>query len=196
MTGKLLVFRRPEAGDADLSDAALVAACAAGDSAALAALFDRHGAAVHRFVARLAGVDDHAVDDLVQDVFLQAFCGARGFRGGSAVRTWLLGIAVNLARHHVRSDARSKSRGAVFLTRAAAEPPTPAARAERAEFVERLGRAVDELPHDLRAAFLLCDVEGVRGVDAARTLGVREGTLYRRLHEARLALRRALGETP
>lgn len=192
MIGRLLPFRRPDPSPGELSDDALVAACAAGDPAALAALFDRHHQAVHRFLARLAGVDDHAVDDLMQDVFLQAFESARRFRGGASVRTWLLGIAVNLARRYVRTDVRRKARGAAFLARLASSPTrSPAAKAERDELLGRVHRAMQELSHDLREAFVLCDIEGVRGVDAARALGLREGTLYRRLHDARLALRRA-----
>ena len=51
---------------------------------------------------------------------------------------------------------------------------------------------MDALPHDLRAAFVLCDLEEMPGVEAARALDVRAGTLWRRLHEARRALRAAL----
>jgi len=197
MIGRLLPFRRPDPSPGELSDDALVAGCAAGDPAALASLFDRHHQGVHRFLARLSGVDDHVVDDLMQEVFLQAFASARRFRGGAPVRTWLFGIAVNLARRHVRTDVRRKARGAVFLAQLAPSPLTPAAKAERNQLLGLLHRALQELSHDLRAAFVLCDVEGVRGVDAARALGLREGTLYRRLHEARMALRRAvLGRDP
>ena len=60
--------------------------------------------------------------------------------------------------------------------------------------MQRLLVALDDLPHDLREAFVMCDLEEVAGVDVARALGVREGTLWRRLHEARRALRCALTE--
>jgi RNA polymerase sigma-70 factor (ECF subfamily) len=51
-----------------------------------------------------------------------------------------------------------------------------------------------QLPFDLRAAFILCDLEEMSGADAAATLDVRPGTLGRRLFEARRALRAAVGE--
>jgi RNA polymerase sigma-70 factor (ECF subfamily) len=125
-------------------------------------------------------------------VFLEAFRSAGRFRRGSSVAVWLFGIAVNVVRHHVRSTTRRR----LALLRAAAEPlatvPTPDVTAERRELLGRLQAAVATLPYDLRAAFVLCDVEGVPGPQAARTLGLRPGTLGRRLHEARRALREAL----
>ena len=65
---------------------------------------------------------------------------------------------------------------------------------QRAQALQRLAAAVEELPHDLRAAYVLCDLEELPGVEAARVLGVRAGTLWRRLHEARRALRDAIEE--
>lgn len=192
MTAKVLPLRGRTGAPEEMSDDALVAAAGAGEPAALAALFDRHHAAVHRFLARLAGVDGTDADDLLQETFVVAFESARRFRGDAPVKTWLLGIASNVARRHVRSSVRRKARDAAFLERRDGEAPSPAREVETAELMDRLRTALQELPHDLRVAFLLCDVEGARGVDAAKALDVREGTLYRRLHEARAALRSAL----
>lgn len=196
MSAKLVPIRRRSGQSAEMSDEALVAACAERDPSALAALFDRYHEAVHRFLGRLAGsgVDEDVVDDLAQDTFVQAFESAGRFRRGSLVRTWLLGIASNLARQHVRSDVRRKARAAVYLERLPLDGVIPSDALHRQQLVEAIARAVDELPHDQREAWLICDVEEVRGVDAARVLGVRQGTLYRRLHEARKALRERLGE--
>jgi RNA polymerase sigma-70 factor (ECF subfamily) len=95
-------------------------------------------------------------------------------------------------RHDVRGEIRRKR---LMLTYAEVPRPpgtSPHEAAERRELVERLAVALRELPHDLRVAFVLCDLEEVRGTEAARALGVREGTLGRRLHDARRALRLAL----
>lgn len=192
MTAKILPLRGRTGAPEEMSDEALVAAVGAGDAAALAALYDRHHANVHRFLGRMAGVDGTDADDLLQETFVAAFETARRFRGDAPVKMWLLGIASNIARRHVRSDVRRKERAAAFLERNAGEPPTPATEAEKNQSMERLRDALLELPHDLRAAYLLVDVEGARGVDAAKALDVREGTLYRRLHDARLALRAAI----
>jgi RNA polymerase sigma-70 factor (ECF subfamily) len=56
------------------------------------------------------------------------------------------------------------------------------------QLMRRLASAIDELPHDLRVVFLLCEMEGISGTDAARALGLRPGTVWRRLHDARKRL--------
>src|SRR5437764_1342568 len=57
------------------------------------------------------------------------------------------------------------------------------------QLLARLASAFDELPSHLRAVFTLCDLEGIRGVEVARILDVPEGTVWRRLHDARARLR-------
>jgi RNA polymerase sigma-70 factor (ECF subfamily) len=179
----LLVQLRREARVEEMSDAGLVAACAASDRTARALLFERHVDAVHRFVARMRGSDADVIDDLVQVTFVRAFQSAARFRGTSA-RGWLYGIAANVVREYARKEIRRKrALGAVAEVLPRAAPPgDPHLRA-------RLPEAIDELPHELRAAFVLIDLEGERGSDAALALGIPEGTLWRRVFEARTALR-------
>lgn len=179
----------------DISDEALLAACGVGDTAALGALFDRHHEAVYRLISRLLRTEPSEIDDLVQQTFLEAWRSARKYTGRGAVRSYLFGIAANAVRHHIR--------GAVRRRNALAEvppPPTggaPDDAAMRAQQVHRLAAALEQLPPDLRVVYVMCDLEEVPGVDAARALGLRAGTLWRRLHEARRALREAIdGDTP
>ena len=105
------------------------------------------------------------------------------------VRTWLFGIGVNVLRHHARSETRRRS----WSHSLASEPTVPAAppdeQASQRELLDHLGRALARLPHDLRVVFVLCDVEGVTGPEASRALSVPQGTIWRRLHDARKRLR-------
>ncbi len=193
LIGRLLPFRRAHGGPiGDLSDGALLAACGTGDPAALGVLFDRHATDVYRFLSRLRGADAMDIEDLLQTTFLEAQRAAGGFRGGSAARTWLFGIAANVVRHHARGEVRRRAMLSSRTEIVAPEVETPAAIAERRDLVWRLAQALDDLDHDLRAAFVMCELEEIPGMDAARALGVRPGTLWRRLHDARKALRRAL----
>jgi RNA polymerase sigma-70 factor (ECF subfamily) len=190
--GQLVPLRRAEADEGAISDNGVLAACATGDRAARALLFERHVDAVARFVARMTCADEAAIDDLVQATFLAAYRSAGSFRAGSSVRTWLCGIAANVARTYARGEIRRK---AALSTVEGTLPPATVSIAdtvERRELVARLPAAIAGLRHDLRAAFVMVDVDGARGVDAAAALGVPEGTLWRRLHEARAALRAAL----
>jgi len=180
-----LVQLHPEARVQEMSDAGLVAACAAADRTARALLFERHVDAIHRFVGRMRGSDADAVDDLVQMTFMRAFQSAARFRGTST-RSWLYGIAANVVREHARSEIRRKR----ALSLVADELPrtTPA----RDLMLTRLPAAIAALPHELRAAFVLIDLEGERGIDAAAALDIPEGTLWRRVFNARAALRKHL----
>jgi RNA polymerase sigma-70 factor (ECF subfamily) len=190
---RLALLRREGVDVGELSDDALIAACATGDRGARAALFERHVDGVHRFVARMVASDRDAVDDLVQTTFLEAFKSAARFRGGAQVRTWLFGIAANLVRDYARREIRRKA-----AMSSVAELPVPrfvsADAAEHRVMVERLAAAVATLPHDLRVVFVLVDVEDLKGTEAAAALGVPEGTVWRRLHDARNRLRAMLGE--
>jgi RNA polymerase sigma-70 factor (ECF subfamily) len=191
--GKLLALRRVSGDAAELTDAALIAGCAIDDSAALSALFDRHSRAVFRFISRLSGTGSGDLDDLVAATFLEACRCAGTFRGGSSVTTWLFGIAVNVVRHHIRADVRRRAFVAAYRhVPGSASSHRPDDAAEHRELITRLGDAIGGLPHDLREAFVLCELEEVPGPEAARTLGVPQGTLWRRLHEARKSLRSAL----
>jgi len=169
-----------------------VAACAAGQEQALGALFDRHAEHVHRFLARLRGTDASDLDDLVQMTFLEAQRSARRFRGDSAPRTWLLAVAANVARLHARSARRRRGWLALLAGAPAPRVPSPGEIVERRQLVQRAEAALARLSHDLRVAFVMCDVEEIAAVEVARGLGVPPGTIWRRLHQARKALRAAL----
>ncbi|HEY0838958.1 MAG TPA: RNA polymerase sigma factor [Vulgatibacter sp.] len=193
MTRSATATRDPSPkGGGGPSDEALVAACAGGDRAALSTLFHRHSEALYRFLARLSGVQDRDLDDLVQATFVAVSRSAARFSGSSSVRTWIFGIAANLARKHVRSEVRGRSAHSSLETIPVAGPLQPDAAAEHRQALARIDAALEALPHDLKAVFVMCVIEGASGKDAAEALGVREGTLWRRLHEARTALREAV----
>ncbi len=177
---------------AELSDQALVAACATGESAALGALYDRHAVGVRRFLSRLSGTDDRDLDDLVQATFEMVVRAARTFDGRSAVRTWLLGIANNTARHNVRTEVRRRrlaEAATVYPRVEAGDATTELLDRERAA---RLREAIAALPLKHREVFVLVYLEGLSGSEVATLVGAREGTIWKRLHEARAQLRKVL----
>jgi RNA polymerase sigma-70 factor (ECF subfamily) len=190
--GKLIPLRRPDGAVASMSDEALLAACGTGDLAALDALFERFHLAIYRFLARLPTTDELARDDLVQATFLEVRRTAGRFSGRSAVKTWILGVAANVARHQLRGEQRRRVQHARYAERLAAIPDRPDEQAERRELLVRVAEALAELPHDQQVAFVLCDLEEAPGVEVARALGIPEGTLWRRLHFARKAVRAAI----
>jgi len=185
-----LIELRPTLATDSITDEGLIAACATGDRAARARLFERYVEAIHRFVTRMRGSDRDMVEDLVQMTFLSAFQSAGRFRGGN-VRAWLYGIAANQVRDYVRREVRRK-RSLV----AVADIVPRVSEVGQPSLVAHLPTALAALPHDLRAALVLIDLEGERGRDAAVALGIPEGTLWSRVHMARKAVRVALGGEP
>jgi RNA polymerase sigma-70 factor, ECF subfamily len=189
MTDKLIPFRRPSDLQ-QMPDEALLSAAAAGDNSALEELFQRHGDTVHRILSRLRTIDRRDLDDVVQTTFIEVRRSAGRFDGRASVGTWVIGIAMNVARHHTRGEVRRRAAvSAIAEMPAPTVPASPYDEAAHRQLLARLASALDELPPDLRAVFTLCDLEGIRGVDAARILDVPEGTVWRRLHDARARLR-------
>jgi RNA polymerase sigma-70 factor, ECF subfamily len=190
--GKLLSFRRVEGRAEELSDRGLLSAVAEGDQAALGALYDRFQRDIYRFVARLAHASD--AEDFVQMTFLEAYRSAPRFRGDAAVKTWLFGIAANLVRNHHRG-AQRKQRAHDSLQVMPRRPQTePGDAISREQQRQWLARAIETLSPALREAYVLCVIEEVPGKEAAQMLGVREASLYRRLTDARNAIRAAIEE--
>jgi RNA polymerase sigma-70 factor (ECF subfamily) len=196
MTAKIIPLHRIDGETHELSDDALLAACATGDGAALGALFDRFHAGVYRVAGRFPLVDDSARDDIVQATFLEVRRVAHTYRGTASVKAWILGIAANVARHAYRGEQRRRARQAKYL--AVPAPPTLELTEEvaRRRLLARVPHAIAELSHDQQVAFVLCDLEQLPCTDVARVLGIPEGTLARRLHDARKAMRAALGGEP
>ena len=194
MTDRLIPFRRA-GGCENLNDEALVAACAKGDNTALDELFQRHGGRVYRILARLGTVDRRDLEDVLQSTFITVQRAARGFDRRSAVGTWVVGIALHVAQRHARGEARRRlAMSAVAEVHTGPRGTAPDENAAHRQMMARLVAGFEALPSDLRSVFALCELEGMRGADAARALRIPEGTVWRRLHDARLRLRALVEE--
>src|SRR5262245_32770545 len=90
----------------DLDDE-LVDRLRAGDRAAVEQAYVTHHAAIRAFARRLVG-DEATAEDLVHDTFLALPRAIRKFRGESALRAFLIGVAINHARRHIRAAMRRR----------------------------------------------------------------------------------------
>src|SRR5262245_34379503 len=88
-------------GSAQTTDEALVAAMVGGDKQALQVLFARHNVRVYRFVLRVLN-DEAMAEDVVSEVFFEAWRQAEKFEARSRVSTWLMAIARNKALTQLR----------------------------------------------------------------------------------------------
>lgn len=164
----------------DEADAALIAAfLRARDERSFRALYRRHAAGVYGLALRLTGGRAAEADDVAQEAWVRAVRGMGGFRGGSRLRTWLCGIAVNVWRESRRVSWDGE-----------VEEVAVAARDRRGELAE----LVDALPPGARAVLVLYDGLGHTHAEIAALLGIDEGTSKSQLSRARAALRAKLGE--
>lgn len=154
---------------------------------ALRALYRRHHVAVRAFAARLLG-DEDAAEDLVHDVFVALPRAIKGFRAEAALEGYLIGIAANLARRHLRSSKRRRA----LLQRFSGEPLREVVRPDQAvadaELAARLMHALDQLPDRQRVAFVLCQIEERDASEVASILGVPASTVRARVRAARSCL--------
>jgi len=173
-----------------VSDAELIDRVLAGDPSAERALYDAHVDRVFRLVYRMAGDLDRA-QDWVQETFIRAFDRLAGFRGESALSTWLCSIAISVSLNGLRQVRRARDRE-VGLDDAGplGHQPVQADPDLRA----RLGQAIEALPDGYRAVFVMHDVEGYTHDEIARALGVQTGTSKAQLFRARARLREALAD--
>lgn len=153
-------------------------------------LFDDYAAPLHRYLARRVG-PDHA-HDLVSETFLAAFKQRETYNPDTAaVRSWLYGIATNLARRHVRQEVR----GLKATARADSTPYQPshdgmvADRVDAQAMARQIAPAIAELSDGDRDVLLLTSWSELTTVEVAEALDIPVGTVRSRLHRIRRLLR-------
>jgi len=167
--------------------ASLVERLARGEESALHEVYFQQHARLRQFALRLIG-DAAAADDLVHEVFVKLPRAVRRLGPDGSLPSFLIGMAVNRARHHVRAAARRRKLAA-RLEREPAPVGVPDDQIERRQLARALVGALDELPLDQRVAFVLCEVEERSTADAAAVVGVKDSTLRGRLFHAKRKLR-------
>lgn len=172
-------------------ESALVERLRRGDAAAVGEAYDEHHATVRAFARRLVG-EDAAAEDLVHEVFVTVPQAIKRFQGDSSLCTFLVSIAVNHARHHLRAAARRRAAMERFAHEDPGSSPDPEQHADRVWLARALCRALDALPLDQRVVFVLCEVEERTSREAASITRVPEATVRTRLFHARRKLREAL----
>jgi RNA polymerase sigma-70 factor (ECF subfamily) len=166
---------------------------AAGDKAAFEIIVRATEAPLLRVSARILGSREDALD-VLQEAYVRAFdaisAGATsgGFDGRASVSSWLYRIAVNGALDALRARRRRKL--APMPEGDVAAPSDPARTAEARVALAELGRLLDALPEEQRAAIVLRELEGLSNAEVARVLDTTEGAIEQRLLRARATLRR------
>lgn len=185
------------------SDEALCEAFLAGDTAAFGVLVERHRGLVFALMRRYAPRPEDAAD-LTQQAFLRALEASRRIFGRfrpttpAPFRSWLLRVALNLAKNHARHGQRWRP----VLVEARAEdtaldPAEGAQEAlERAEREQRVRAAVLALPRRQREVLALRVDGGLPFKDIAETLGITENNAKVQFHHAVKRLKASVADVP
>jgi RNA polymerase sigma-70 factor (ECF subfamily) len=167
--------------------AEVVEACQRGDRSAQHRLYELTHQNVYRLMVRMVGLQEAA--DLTQQVFLQVFRKIGQFSGRAQVGTWIYRLAANEALQHLRRAKRSRVQ--VLQHEPEDQRSNPGGNIDDKEVMEA---ALASLELDLRATFLLREVEGLSYGEIARTMQIPEGTVGSRMNRARRELKKYLVE--
>jgi RNA polymerase sigma-70 factor (ECF subfamily) len=155
-------------------------------------IFDRHYEIVRAYAQRRLGVDDG--EEIAATTFELAFVQRERFndRTSATARPWLIGIANNLVRGHLRHAGveRRHMPVAISISMSETEPNLDAIDAQRR--IPEINAALSELSEQDRETFLLVILGELSYADVAGIVGVPVGTVRSRVNRARGVLRELL----
>jgi RNA polymerase sigma-70 factor (ECF subfamily) len=176
----------------ELSDKALVQLMADEDKRALKLLYLRHHDRVRRFVVRLSG-NESTAEEIVNDVFLDAWRHAGEFEGRSQVATWLMSIArfkaISVCRR--RSEAQLDDRTAAVIEDLSDTPSTSMEKRQRSDILQK---CLAKLTPIHREVINLIYYQERKVEEVAQFTGAPINTIKTRMHHARLCMAKLLAE--
>jgi RNA polymerase sigma-70 factor, ECF subfamily len=179
----------------DAGDNALVRAARDGDRSAFGQLYERYARMVHGVL--LAKVPADVVDDLVQDVFMQALRRLASLRKTESFGAWLAAIARNRANDHYRQSPREEQLNEESQDDGTDRPVGRSSPVENLSIEEQrhaaaMLDAVRSLPDAYRETLILRLVEGMTGPEIALRTGLTHGSVRVNLHRGMQMLRAKL----
>jgi len=182
------------------TDEELVALAQVGDLDCFNQLVTRWERPIYALAFRTLGREEEA-RDVVQEAFLRAFRGLKGFRGQAKCSSWLYRITLNLCRDWIRRERRApvvQLAEGVDPIEVADERMAPTESVEdlvaRREMSEAVARAMAELPEDQRIAILLKEYHGLTFQEIADLVGCPLSTVKTRLYQGLTVVRRELAK--
>jgi RNA polymerase sigma-70 factor (ECF subfamily) len=186
--------------DQKISDVALVEQFKKGNLAAFEEIISRYDSKVMNLSLRFTRNQEDA-EEVMQDVFTTVYRKIDGFRGQSAFSSWLYRIVVNAAFMKLRKKKQNQTISMEDLApavkqycieRDTATTTHSYGVAVTRELQDVLQRAIDRLPDQYRAVFVLRDVDGLSNQETGQILDLSVPAVKSRLHRSRIMLRRRL----
>jgi RNA polymerase sigma-70 factor (ECF subfamily) len=177
-------------------DLQLVQGMREGDISAFTEIVSRYTQKVHNLAFRISR-NEEDTEEIVQDVFITVYNKIDKFEGKAAFSSWLYRITANTAFMKLRKrkthlsisfEEAVESNGETSVVETL-DTPFPGTRRELRDVLEQ---ALNLLPAEYRAIFVLRDVDGLSNHDVSGILGITVPAVKSRLHRSRLMLRRRL----
>jgi RNA polymerase sigma-70 factor (ECF subfamily) len=171
-----------------------------GDDLALNELMSQWQAPLVSFILRYTGNSADALD-LAQETFVRVYESRARYQPSAKFSTWLFTIASNLCRNLARwrerhptvsLDAPNDGDGATLGSVLPAPAESPSDSAERNDVASAVREHIQALPHDLKAAVLLFEYDGLSHEEIGQILGCSPKAVETRLYRGRKLLRAAL----
>ncbi len=166
-------------------DTSIMRQVAAGDTDAIAALFDRHADELTGFFVRQTG-DRSVALDLVQTTFERILKYRRGFRGDALFRTWMYRIARNAMHSRWTTESSAKERARKWMQ----DQPETVEPEEPSDAADRLQQALKTMSPAGREVLLLAKIQQLNYDDVADILGCSNGAVKVRVYRAMQELRK------
>lgn len=177
-----------EFDELDLAD---VNATLDGDEDAYASIVERHNVTIQKQMRNFSR-DPAVVEELTQDVFVEAYIGLAKFRGDAPFRHWIARIATLIGYKHWKK--RDKEKRVVALTEGMDPPAREETGATDPEAAARLlFELLATLPADDRLAMTLMYLENLNQEEIARRMGWTRVMVAVRIYRAKQKLKK-LGE--
>ena len=137
-----------------------------------------------------------AAEDCGQEAMLRIWRSLESYRGDCALESWVYRIAANCCMDYLRKKKRDKSVSMEPMQEQGFDPPDTSPGTEEqavaADERQRLREAIASLPEDQREALVMTQLERIPYEEAARSLGVSEGTVKSRVNRAKARLKEIL----
>jgi RNA polymerase sigma-70 factor (ECF subfamily) len=146
-------------------------------------LVERHQRPLYAFLRRML-TEHEAAQDVLQNTFLKAWNGIAGFRGDSALGSWLHRIAHNEAISHIRRERKGRTIDAVEAAEAMPGGMDHGEHITGEDIQQRLQHAVMRLPDKQRAVFVMRYFQEMPYAEMSTITGTSEGALKSSYHIA------------
>lgn len=170
------------------SDDVLIQAVKDGDCEAFGPLIERYKIPIYRLVYRMVRNRDDA-EDLVQEIFIKAYNGIKGFKSGNRFFPWLSRIAVNHTLNYIKKEKKVEVQPLEWAENYDDGKNDPVEIVEQKMLKEKIARAMARLPEEYRIILILRVEEELSYEEISQSLNIPRGTVMSRLARARQRLR-------